>query len=202
MHVEKWNTFDYLALGLSLAMYYFYIRSIFGSDKRPTVSTWLCWLIMDALVLCGMAAKHTTSPQLIGYFLGTACIVGTCFYAKASLGWKWYDTLCTTLAVIAGMLSVFLRDADYAILLGLLAMVLGSIPLLYNAWRQPENEPMVAWIFNLAGAIAAVVAIENWTADEASKPLFLILSICFNVVIARQLLPSRNKLVYQVLMRN
>jgi hypothetical protein len=198
--VHPWNVYDYLALGLSLVMYVYYIKSILNSSARPTVSTWICWLIMDALVLSGMASKHDTSPQLIAYFLGTACIIGVCVQANASLGWKWYDTLCTAMAVVAGTLSVSLSDANYAIGLGLLAMVVGSIPLLYNAWKEPAHEPMMAWIFNLLGAIAAVMSVGQWTLDEASKPLFLVLSILFNIVIARQFLPSRNKLVCQVLL--
>ena len=79
-------------------------------------------------------------------------------------------------------------------------MTIGSQPLLGNAWRAPEHEPLLAWLFNLAGAFAQFLAMTHWGFDHLSEPVLLVLSILFNFVISRQYWPSRNKRVHQILM--
>lgn len=198
--MQSWSTWDYVAFYASLGMYAMYIPTIIWSTTRPTVSTWACWLFMDVVVLGGMYyTQEGMTAQLQAYTIGTALIVLTCIVRRAALGWKWYDTLCTALTIATGVLSVVAGNAYLAVGLGLAAMVIGSGPLLINNWRAPEHEPLLAWLCNLVGATAAVLAVEHWTLANVSEPVFLALSIAFNIVISRQYWPSRNKWVHQAL---
>jgi hypothetical protein len=188
--VNHWNGYEHAAFWLSLAFYVVYLYTLIWSTKRPTISTWLCWLFMDALVLSGMyQTPEGMTPQMIAYTGGTGCIVIACLALRANLGWQWYDTVCLGLTVSAGGMWVLSKDPYVAELLGLAAMAVGSLPLLSNAWRTPEDEPMLAWLCNLAGAFASVLAIEHWDLGHVTQPVLLLLSILFNIVISRQYWP-------------
>lgn len=187
--VTNLSWFALLAFLLSAGSYIPYVRAIFGGKARPTISAWLSWFIVDAAIFFAAAVQGEVLYQVAAYVVGCLIIIGACLYIRAPLGWTRLDTICTALVVVAIILWVSTGDADVAIVIGLTAMTIGSLPMFVNVWQDPAREPILPWLLNLGGALCGFAAIEHWTIAGALSPvIFLSLSVLFNLNIWRQLL--------------
>ncbi len=181
--------FAVLAFVFSALSYIWFISGVLTSKTRPTISSWISWGLMDATVLAGMVAQHEIAWQMVAYVLGVGAVISASLWKKASVGWTMMDTICVTIvmASIAGW--VFTGDADMAIVLGLVAAVVGSIPMIVNTWKNPANELLLPWLFILAGGISGVLAITNWSIAGAATPVvFATVQVGFVLLIARKFL--------------
>ena len=179
--------FAVLAFVLSAFAYIPYVQGVLKSETRPTVSTWISWGLMDAAALAGMIAAGEMAWQMVAYVVGVAFVLAASFYKHAALGWKRLDSLCigiVSLAIIGWLAS---GDPNVAIVLSLVAAVVGSIPMAVNSAQDPHNEPLLPWVFVLAGGICGVLAINSWTVAGAGTPVvFAGVQAIFVILISRK----------------
>jgi len=175
--------FSVLAVVVSILAYIPYIRGILRSGTRPTVSTWLSWWIMDMAILIGMIDSGELAYQMIAYVAGSAIVIGVCLYKKASLGWQRIDTACMVIVLAAFVMYVTSNNPNLLIILAVVAVLVGSIPMLVKLWANPSNESLVPWLAAFAGGTCGVLAIPQMTISYALTPiaffLFQILTIAF-----------------------
>ncbi len=181
------STFAVLSFVFSVAAYVPYTRAVLYSSAKPTLSTWLSWWIMDFAILAGMFAKHAVAMQMIAYVVGCAFVIGACFWRKAILGWTRLDSICMLLVVCAIVLWALSGDANFAIVMSLIAMCIGTVPMLVNVSHAPAREPFLPWILVLIGGLFGVAAIPKWTIAAALTPVvFAIVQVAFVLLISRK----------------
>ena len=176
-----------LSFAFSVAAYVPYVKSTLSSTAKPTLSTWLSWWIMDIAILAGMFAKDAVAMQMVAYVVGCAFVIGACLWRSADLDWKRLDSVCMGLVVLAIALWALSGDANFAIVMSLVAVLIGSAPLLINILKNPEREPFLPWILITIGGLFGVAAIPQWTIAAALTPIvFAIVQVAFVVIISRK----------------
>lgn len=180
------SSFAGLAVLFSIAAYIPYIDGILRHGKRPTISTWLSWLVMDSAILAGMIAKGDIAYQMVAYVIGVCAVLAACMYKRTKVGWNGLDTLCMGLVFLAVVLWYYSGDADIAIVLSLVAISIGCVPMFQNVIKDPEREPLLPWVLNLTGAVFGIFAIKHLTIAGAATPIvFAAISFPINLIIFR-----------------
>ena len=133
------SIFATLSFVFSVAAYVPYTKATLASTAKPTLSAWLSWWIMDIAILAGMFAKNAVAVQMVAYVVGCAFVIGACLWRNADLGWKRLDSVCMGLVVLAIALWALSGDANFAIVMSLIAVIVGSIPMLINILKNPER---------------------------------------------------------------
>ena len=187
--MDRVSFFTALAIVAVVWAYVPYIRSILSGTSRPTLSTWLSWLIVDAVILAGMIAKDSIVRQMYVYFAGTGLIVILCGVKKVTIEWKKLDSFCFGLVILALVGWYFSGNANVAITISVVANIVGSIPMLINLWKDPRNEPLRGWLYGLLAATLGVLAIPSMTIAYALTPIafFFIQSGVIILILRRQI---------------
>lgn len=193
------NHYKVLAFLFSLVAYGPYAMSIIkNKDTRPTISSWLSWLIMDAAALAGTIAAKETSWQLVAYTFGCFLVIGTCLY-KGSISLKWtrIDLICLGIVAMAAVLWPISGNPNVAIVLNVSGIIVGTLPMWKNVWEEPRREPFMPSILSLIGCVFGVLAISQWIIATAFPALtFLFLQTSTVLMICRRFLSrASNKLV-------
>ena len=165
------SIFDSLAFGFSAFAYIPYVRYILNSKTRPTMSSWICWFLMDIFLFFGMLSNGAFSWQLVAYISGCVVVLGISVWRRATLGWGAFDTICLTIVGLALVLWTITGDATEAIVIGLIAAIVGSFPLFYNLWKDPTVEAPPPWVLCSIGSAFQLLAIEEWGITQAATPL-------------------------------
>jgi hypothetical protein len=181
------SIFDILAFVFSVAAYFPYTKAVLSSKAQPTISSWISWLIMDSAILAGMLAQHTIAWQMVAYIIGVGFVIGASLWKRATIGLTRLDSFCLSVVLIAVLLWALSGDPDIAIMLSLVALIVGTIPMIVNVWRNPSREPLLPWILFLAGGVCGVFAIPLWNIAAALTPfVFLILQITIVLLVSRK----------------
>jgi len=179
--------FATLSFLFSVGAYWPYAKSVWQSKSRPTVSTWLSWWIMDLAILAGMYFKDAVAIQMVAYVIGCGIVIGACILRRANLGWKRIDTICMLLVMAAIGLWAVSGDANFAIIMSLIAICIGCVPLFFNVLEAPEREPMLPWALITTGGFFGVAAIPHYTVADALTPIvFFVVQVTFTLLIMRQ----------------
>ena len=169
--MEYTDVFAALSFVVSASTYFFYVRAILESSARPTLSVWIGWLIPDATILAGMLAQKKIAWQLVAYTAGCTIVILVCLWKGAAVGWKWLDTTCVGIIILATVLWAISGDPNIAITLSLIATTIGCIPMVPNVWKDPRREPLLPWCLVTTGGIFGVAAIPAMTIGDALAPV-------------------------------
>lgn len=188
--MERTVFFGVLAFLFTIALYAPYAKSIIAQSARPTLSSWISWLIMDIAILAAMVAQKAIAWQMVAYALGCGFIICVTLWKGGTLGWKRLDSICVGLVAVAAILWWQSGDPDVAIVVNLAAMIIGSVPLWQNLREDPMREPFLPWCLALAGGIFGVLAIPALSIAGALTPVvFLLLQLYTIALIARRWFP-------------
>lgn len=176
-----------LAFLFSIAMYVPYVKSVLSSKAHPTISSWISWCIMDAAILGAMIAQDAIASQMVAYVMGTVVVVAASLLKGAVLGWKKLDSICLVIVVAAVALWILSGNPDVAIMLSLMAIIIGTVPMIVNILYEPTHEPFLPWVLCLIGGFFGVAAIPAWTIAAALTPVvFLVLQVMIVVLVSRK----------------
>jgi hypothetical protein len=175
------------ALIFTALAYVFYVVMTLVKPARPTLSTWISWLIMDGALLAGMIAKNVFAIQMYVYPIGCVAVILACLCRKAGMGWTRFDSICVALVIIAVGLWYLSGNADIAIIVSIVAILIGTLPLFWHVWEDPSVEPLTPWVLVAIGGISGVIAIQHLTIADALTPIvFGIVQVAFMILVAQK----------------
>lgn len=179
--------FAALSFFFSAIAYIWFVRGVLESKTRPTISSWISWGLMDGAILAGMVVAGEIAWQMAAYTFGVCCVLYACRYKKASMDWKNLDTFCVCAVCLAIAGWMMTGNPDVAIIVSLVAITVGSVPMLVNSWRNPHNEQLLPWTLIVTGGAFGVLAIKNWSiAGALTQVVFLLIQIAVFLLIARK----------------
>lgn len=181
------SVFTILSSIFVVLFYVPYVLAIISGEAKPTLSTWISWFLMDSAIFAGMIAANDIAYQMVAYIAGTTLVLGLSAYRRASLGWKTLDTVCVFIVVLAVGLWVYTGDPNLAIIFSLVAIVVGTVPMLSNLIKDPTVEPMLPWILVSIGGTFGLLAIPSWTIAGALTQIvfFLLQSVVLALMLRR-----------------
>jgi len=164
------NIFSIIAGILFLVGFIPYIRAILKRVAQPSKASWIIWTALDLVVIAGMWSKHSLNGQILGAFTGSVVTVVLALkYGKP--GWTWLDKLCLVGGALGIVLWKVFDDANFGIVVSMAIVMLGTIPTIVSAWKNPANEDRTAWTFFFVSCLFALSAIPAWTLADALQPL-------------------------------
>lgn len=159
-----------------------YIIAILRGETKPTTVSWLIWAPLDYVLIWGMYQKGTVNWQIVAAVIGvTTVALLSLRYGKP--GWSVVDKLCLAGGIVGVILGAIMGDSIWTIMVILIVIFLGGIPTWVSAYEHPEREDRTAWVILLLSCIAAILAIKNWTWEEASQPVSFLISEIIMVVL-------------------
>jgi hypothetical protein len=147
-----------------------YVAAILRKQARPTKATWIICALLDACFIAAMISKGVLNGEMIGAATGSWLIMLLSFWYGVP-GWKRNDLVCLILAIIGLLLWISSGDATISIIISSLVIAIGSIPTFFSAWKNPEHEDRLAWLFFFLGAIFQLCALPSWTVVNATQPV-------------------------------
>lgn len=151
-----------------------YIVEIVRGKTRPNRATWWIWTVVGAM-LC---ASYYASGARHSIWVPASYVAGPLLTALLSLkygegGWDRFDRNCLGASLLSLVLWWLVRSPLLALLANIGIDLLGALPTLRKAYREPESESLLSWaIFLLADALN-LCAIGVWTLSTALYPLYL-----------------------------
>lgn len=186
------SVFAALAFLFSIATYVPYTQAVLKSNARPTISAWISWWIVDIAILAGIMASGEMAWQLVAYIVGVIFVLGASIYKGCAGGWTRLDFICLGLVIVAVGLWAVTGNPRISIVITLIAMSIGTIPMLVNVWKNPTREPVFPWILVTIGGLFAVLAVQRWNIAAALTPLWMLaLQVLTVGLIFRKYLPKR-----------
>ena len=147
-----------------------YLYRILTGKDRPSLSSWLVWLIVDAISLAGMWQKNQLNGLIIA---ATSCSVFTviCAFWRGTWEWERIDTICVALSGAGIVLWQILGDATAAILICAVVNLIAAWPTVTRAWHEPARENRFTWACYEASCVLTLIGLATWTIDSAAQPL-------------------------------
>lgn len=172
--VSHKSVFAALAFLLSAAAYIPYTASVLSGDAHPTISSWVSWGVTDAAILIGMIVAGEMAWQMVAYITGVVVVITTSVWKGAAMGWTRIDYTCLAIVVIAIALWEISKKPNILIVLCLVAITIGTIPTIINAWTNPGHEPLLPWLLIAAGGACGVLAVKKWNIAGALTPVWFL----------------------------
>ena len=163
-----------LAGAISLLGFVPYIFEILQRKTRPNRATWWIWSIVGAM-LCGSyyatGARHTIWVSL-------SYVVGPLITALLSLrygegGWNRFDRGCLFVSLFSLVLWWQARSPLAALAANIGIDMLGALPTVRKAYREPWSESLRSWTIFLIADTLNLMALGIWSVATASYPVYL-----------------------------
>ncbi len=155
-----------------------YIFHTIKGTTKPNRVTWLMWAIAPILGAIVAFYSHGDIWSLSRVFLAgfLPLLVFIASFVNPQSYWKLgtFDMLCGLFSIVALVLWLFTGSSDFAIILLVVADVFASLPTLQKAWKNPETETSVSYLFSAIGILIALPAIPSWTIANAAFQTYLV----------------------------
>ena len=170
----------FVAVAINLVGALIYAYSVVKGNTRPNRVTWFILSFAPLLAFAGMIAQGVSFKESV-FTLETAIspliIFVSTFFAKQP---KWeitrFDLTCGALSIIGFILWMAFREANIAIVFGLLADGLAFLPTLVKAFKYPETESPWAFMMGCLAALIALAIVGTYDFKHLAFPLYILLA--------------------------
>lgn len=168
-----------------------YCHAIVQGRTKPNQATWWIWSIVGIMLASSYWASGATHTLWVplSYIIGPIVTTALAMRYGASQ-WSRFDRLCILGAFISLILWILLRSPQVALVINLIIDLFGALPTIRNAWHRPQDEDLTSWLIFTCGNALNVLAIDRWTWEIASYPLYI---TCVNGTVLFLLLRPRKK---------
>ncbi len=186
------NIFSVLAGVIFILAYVPYISAIIKGKTKPAKASWLIWGTVDLIILGGMYSKDALNGHIIGATFG-AWIIFFLAVKRGTPGWSFLDKFILGMAGAGIVLWYLYGEPLFGVLIGLGLAFIGAIPTFVSTWKDYTKENKAAWVIFWISCIFAILAIPQWTFEDASQPLvfFLVESIMMYLLFINPILKRR-----------
>jgi zinc transporter ZupT len=168
-----------------------YCLAIVQGRTKPNQATWWIWSIVGIMLASSYWASGATQTLWvpISYVIGPIITTALAMRYGASQ-WSRFDRLCILGAFVSLILWFVLRSPQVALVINLIIDLFGALPTIRNAWHRPQDEDLTGWLIFTVGNAFNVLAIDRWTWEIASYPLYITFA---NGIVLSLLLRPRKK---------
>jgi hypothetical protein len=173
---------------LGVAGFVPYIATILQKENptRPSCTSWMIWATLNIIILVNMYQAGTASLQMLGITLGSV-VTAVLALKYGESGWTYLDKAIFVGAGV-GLCCMFYSPTWSIAVSVLVGPILGAIPGIIEAWRDPSKELKVSWFIWATSSLISVLLVTSWTIDRAAQPcaFFANQSIMFAVLYLRR----------------
>lgn len=160
---------------LALLSPIFYARAIILGQAKPHRTTRLVILLSTLLTTASLfAQQNTVAIWIAGVSTIQACIVFALSYKYGMGGWAKIDIICLCIALLGLAFWKYTNNPLLALFAAIIADFTGMIPTLIKTYKFPNTESWPFFGIDTVAALFTIAAIQLWTIDQYSYPLYLL----------------------------
>ncbi len=172
-----------------------YIRAILSGEAKPHRTTRFILLVISVLTTASLIAQ---GDRVAVWLAGIAAIQSIFIFAvsikRGMGGWEKKDLLCMAIALLGIVLWQTTNNPALALYAAIAADFTGMIPALIKTYHFPETEIWTFYFLDVFAALFSVLAVESWTMEQTSYPIYILLiNIVMVVLILRKHFPLVDK---------
>jgi hypothetical protein len=160
------------------------------AGKPQNLLTWILWGTLDAIITASIIKQDGNYLLPMIYTVGSTITGYLIWKSQGEMVWKRFHTLITILAV-ASMVIWYFSGVQNATIASSLAMMIGGIPQLEDAWEKPEDMPLIEYAFFTLANFLSMMGGKSWAIEEWFYA-FTATVFCFVMVVcsSRKYLPA------------
>lgn len=142
-----------------------YIKDILKGSTRPNLVSWITWTL---LTIVATAAAWAAGERIAALFTAsvaletlTIVILGI---KKGYVKYTPFDVICQIGALLGFLLWWLFNSPAIAVVASVVIDLIGSLPTIRHAWRNPEEETLFTYELSSLGSFFALLALStyNW----------------------------------------
>lgn len=161
-----------IAIGLTFAGYFPYIRDIIRGTTQPHIYSWFLWTVVGTVAF----SLQYSDGGGVGTFVTLAAVVMCATVFLLSLIRKSQkhitksDTIFFILTIIAIALWLFAKQPVLSAILITIVDFLCFVPTIRKSWYRPDTETPSFYLINTLRFFLAVVSLQRYTIITALYP--------------------------------
>ncbi len=178
-----------IVAGLIATMgFYPYAIAILKNKSHPSKASWIIWSVLGTVLALGYKTSGGGAGiwVAVSYAVCPAFILALIYYKDHNKTevWSSTDKLCLKLGIAFFIPWVIFKITEGSLpqwgwilprvtLYGAIAVyTFGAVPTIIKTWKNSESEDFWGWTFWVTGNWLNLLAIETWSIDEASYPIY------------------------------
>lgn len=174
--MELKTLFIFISSLIALASPIVYAKAIFRGEAKPHRTTRLILLLITSLATASLFAQHNTvAIWLAGVSTLQSILIFILSIKHGMGGWEKKDLLCLFIAVVGIVLWQTTKNPVIALYASIAADFTGMIPALIKTFHLPKTEVWTFYALDTVAAIFSLMAVKNFTIQEFSYPVYILL---------------------------
>lgn len=165
---------------LALLTYYPLWKQIRSGEAKQNLLTWALWGILDAVVAATIIVQGGSFLLPVTYGVGSTITVYFIWKAGNKAEWTWFETMVATLTIVS-MVVWYFSGGKMATIASTTAMVIAGIPQLIDAWKKPQDMPLLAYSSYFIANCLSTSGGKSWAVEERFYPVSAAI-FCFLIV--------------------
>ena len=153
-----------------------YARDTLLGKTSPNRVTWFMWALAPLIAFSAQISKGVGLSSLMTFMVGFGplTILIASFFNKKSV-WKIgkLDVVCGGLSLMGLLIWLMIREGNIAILFSIFADFLAGVPTVIKAYKQPETESSLVFLFGAVSSGIALLTLNNWNFEYVGFPLYI-----------------------------
>jgi hypothetical protein len=169
--------FGVVATLLTIVAYIPYCYSIIRGKTKPNIITWLVLFVIGAISF--FSYKELGAVNTLGFALANLVgplVVFLLACVKNGMHEQMQDLYFLLISLLAIILWIATGEAFIGLLFNLIADLVGFVPTIVKAYKQPKSEDLLTWAMFSLGGIMALMALERYTLELLLYPLYIVVA--------------------------
>lgn len=155
---------------LALLTYLPLWKQIRSGKAKQNLLTWALWVTLDVVVAATIIVQKGTFLLPVTYTIGGSATIVLIWKSGNKAIWTWFETMVASLTIIS-MVIWYFSGGKMATIASTTAMLIAGIPQLIDAWKKPQDMPLLAYFsFFIANGLSTAGG-KSWAIEERFYPL-------------------------------
>ena len=154
-----------------------YAWSTIKGRTKPNRVTWFLWALAPLIAFAAMLGEGVSvRAGLMTFMVGFGpLIVFIASFLNRQAVWNItrFDVVCGVLSVLGLVAWVITRTGNVAIFFSIMADGLALLPTLVKAYKFPETESYLVFLFGALSAGITLLALSTFTFTNAAFPIYI-----------------------------
>lgn len=167
-----------------LVSIYIYVKDTIKWDTKPNKVTWLMWSIAPLIATFAAISDWVTLavlPVFMCWFWPFLIFLSSFVNSKSYWEIEKGDYICWLFSLIALVLWWITKEPLLAIIFAIISDFTAAIPTLIKAYKEPDTESWISYLYWLAWVIFWAFAITSFKLSEFIFQLYLFI-ITFTII--------------------
>ena len=155
-----------MVMGYLPAIWQIYRRTCAPLNK----ATCIVWAIFDGLTFVFMLDAGTATLQIGACAIMNFILLGMAF-GYGTTKWSRIEIVCSCIAGVGLVLWLTTGNPNFGMTCSLMAMSIGTIPMIKDAWNSPQDFSLVGWTCWATSNALAIATVPSWEYAHYAQPV-------------------------------